>query len=89
MNARWGWNRTERFGLGNRLGQRPLRSRNEKGFWSRERFGGRFAACAPAYPADSPQPTKEEEVAQLKAYSEGLKAKLDETSKRISELEKK
>jgi hypothetical protein len=53
-----------------------------RGFGWRARFW-------PQYPENSPQQAQGDELAQLKAYSEELKAELAEASKRISELEKK
>ncbi len=87
MYARRRWNRTKRFWHWERIGLGPLRSRNGRGF-GRGRgfgvmgrgFGRRFAAV--------PQPTKEDELVELKAYAKNLEAELSEIKKRIEEIGK-
>jgi len=56
-----------------------------RGFGRRMTYASGFPS---AQSATLPQPSKEQELQELKSYSEGLRIELEEIKKRIAELEK-
>jgi len=82
----WGDGTGPWWGGGNwRCGGRGFGSGGGRGFGRRMAYASGFPST---HSATLPQPSKEQELQELKSYSEELRIELEEIKKRIAGLEK-